>query len=133
MGQGVEALDNFRTELRGEFLTHTGTHDCQALEVWSFPGKLKPDDETISPFEDHPVPGGCHGLSGILGSLSWAQKKNGASRTVALLAVKVEGHLGSSMFLEGLYSPPGTRTSKSLNHTHFPIGCSDFLHCVRYC
>lgn len=75
MGQGVEALDTVRAELRGEFLTHTGTHNCQALEVWSFPGKLNPDDETISPFEDHPVPRGFRGLSGILGSLSWAQKK----------------------------------------------------------
>lgn len=75
MGQGVEALDNVRAELGGEFLTHTGTHNYQALEVWSFPGKLSSDDEIISLFKDHPVPGGYPGLSGILGSLSWAQKK----------------------------------------------------------
>lgn len=69
MGQEVEALDNVRAELRGEFLTHTGTHNYQALEVWSFPGNLSSDDEIISFFKDHPVPRGYPGLSGILGSL----------------------------------------------------------------
>lgn len=61
-------------------------------------------------------------------------KKNGASRAMALLVIKVGRCFRSSRFLKFLYSLGGTRTSKALDLTQsFPLDALTSYSCVRYC